>query len=305
MMRKLFLLVLIMLSTFFLAQAQNLVVADYHSGCAPITNGIKIKTNIPFDNGGMPTVFIEGYAYGQEKTMNLAISWYVFQGQVYQSSNVSSFGAHTPKVTIAKETYNGGDFAVIYLNDTTYCLNFRVRLGNSTINGVPVTWPVVDEPLYATVKKELPYKNAFSGTIDFDQNSIASFYGNRTYFKNKVGINSLNPDAELTVKGKIHAEEVKVDLNVPADYVFEKYYTGKSDLKSDYIMPTLKEVEAFTKANNHLPNVPSAKEIKENGLQVGEMINILLQKVEELTLYSLEQQKKIEELQQEVKNLKK
>ncbi len=47
----------------------------------------------------------------------------------------------------------------------------------------------------------------------------------------KVGIGSVNPDESLSVKGKIHAEEVKVDLNVPADYVFEKYYNGASTLK--------------------------------------------------------------------------
>jgi hypothetical protein len=116
----------------------------------------------------------------------------------------------------------------------------------------------------------------------------------------KVGIGSANPDEKLTVKGKIHAEEIRVDLLVPADYVFEKYYTGASTLKADYVMPSLAEVEKFTKANNHLPNVPSAQEIKDNGLQLGEMSNVLLQKVEELTLYIIEQNKKIEALEAKV-----
>jgi hypothetical protein len=118
--------------------------------------------------------------------------------------------------------------------------------------------------------------------------------------KGNVGIGSLNPDEKLTVKGKIHAEEVRVDLLVPADYVFEKYYTGASALKADYVMPSLAEVEKFTKAKNHLPNVPSAQEIKDKGLQLGEMSNILLQKVEELTLYIIEQNKKIEALEAKV-----
>jgi hypothetical protein len=109
-----------------------------------------------------------------------------------------------------------------------------------------------------------------------------------------VGIGTTNPDSKLTVKGKIHAEEVKVDLAVLADYVFQKYYTGKSELKADYSLLTLAEVEKFTKENHHLPNVPSAAEIKENGLLLGEMSNILLQKIEELTLYSIDQQEKIE-----------
>jgi hypothetical protein len=115
-----------------------------------------------------------------------------------------------------------------------------------------------------------------------------------------IGIGSINPDEKLTVKGKIHAEEVRVDLQVPADYVFQKYYTGKSDLKSDYVMPTLVEIEKFTKENNHLPNVPSAQEIREKGLQLGEMSNVLLQKIEELTLYIIEQNKRIEVLEAKV-----
>lgn len=113
----------------------------------------------------------------------------------------------------------------------------------------------------------------------------------------KVGIGSLNPDKKLTVKGTIHCEEVLVDLNVPADYVFEKYYTGKSALKENYTMPTLDEVEAYTKKNNHLPEMPSAKEIQDNGLQLKEMTNLLLQKVEELTLYTIEQEKRIRVLE--------
>ena len=120
----------------------------------------------------------------------------------------------------------------------------------------------------------------------------------------KVGIGTAVPDELLTVKGKIHTQEVRVDLiGYGPDYVFEKYYTGKSELKSDYVMPTLAEIENFTKKNHHLPNVPSAQEIKQNGLSLGEMSNVLLQKVEELTLYAIEQNKVIEELKVQVATL--
>jgi hypothetical protein len=110
----------------------------------------------------------------------------------------------------------------------------------------------------------------------------------------KVGIGTANPDEKLTVKGKIHAEEVRIDLLVPADYVFQKYYTGNSSLKADYVMPTLDQVAQYTKINNHLPSIPSAEEMKKNGVELGEMNNLLLQKIEELTLYAIEQQKKLE-----------
>jgi hypothetical protein len=130
-------------------------------------------------------------------------------------------------------------------------------------------------------------------------------YNAITLLNNKVGIGTANPDARLTVNGDIHATEVKVTQNVPADYVFEKYYLGQSSLKPDYTLLTLSEVEKFTEANHHLPNVPSAKEIKENGLLLGEMSNVLLQKVEELTLYAIDQQKTISKQTETIEKLKK
>ncbi|WP_314242221.1 tail fiber protein [Empedobacter tilapiae] len=118
-----------------------------------------------------------------------------------------------------------------------------------------------------------------------------------------VGIGTTNPDEKLTVKGKIHAEEIIVDLAVPADYVFQKYFTGKSELKADYEFPKLDEVEKFVKENNHLPGIPSAKEIQEKGLRVGEMNNLLLQKIEELTLLLIEQNKKMAQQEERINEL--
>ncbi|MES2575596.1 MAG: hypothetical protein V4572_11675 [Bacteroidota bacterium] len=118
-----------------------------------------------------------------------------------------------------------------------------------------------------------------------------------------VGIGTANPDQKLTVNGTIHSKEVIVDNAIAPDYVFQKYYTGKSELKSDYTMPTLNEVAEFTKANNHLPNIPSAKEMQQNGVSLGKMNNLLLQKVEELTLYAIEQQKKLDDQNKTIDSL--
>jgi len=119
----------------------------------------------------------------------------------------------------------------------------------------------------------------------------------------KLGIGTSNPDEKLTVKGKIHAEEIIVDLAVPADYVFQKYFTGNFELKADYEFPKLEEVEKFVKENNHLPGIPSAKEIQEKGLKVGEMNNLLLQKIEELTLLLIEQNKKMAQQEERINEL--
>ncbi len=102
----------------------------------------------------------------------------------------------------------------------------------------------------------------------------------------KVGVGTLNPDAELTVKGEVHAEEVRVDLNVPGpDYVFQEGY----DLKP------LKEVQRYIKTHGHLPNIPPAKEMDVYGVELGVMNMKLLEKIEELTLYviALEQKNKV------------
>ncbi|MDR6968376.1 hypothetical protein J2X31_002399 [Flavobacterium arsenatis] len=98
------------------------------------------------------------------------------------------------------------------------------------------------------------------------------------------------PDGyKLFVEEGILTEKVKVAVKTTgnwADYVFNEEYS---------LMP-LNEVEAFVKENKHLPNVPSATEMVENGLDVAQMDAKLLEKVEELTLYIIEQNKQIEEL---------
>ena len=120
----------------------------------------------------------------------------------------------------------------------------------------------------------------------------------------KVGIGLANPDVSLssapademlTVNGTIHAKEVRVDLTGSlADYVFSPTYS----------LRPLTEVEAFVKENQHLPEIPSAAEVKEKGLSMGEMQNKLLQKIEELTLYVIEL-KKINDIQQlEIEKIK-
>lgn len=91
----------------------------------------------------------------------------------------------------------------------------------------------------------------------------------------------------MKMDGKLFAKEIEVKTNVWADYVF----------KPDYKLMPLDELEGFIKANNHLPNIPTEAEVKTDGINVAEMNAKLLQKVEELTLYVIEQQKRIDLLE--------
>lgn len=107
-----------------------------------------------------------------------------------------------------------------------------------------------------------------------------------------IGIGTSNPGFKLDVVGTIRAREIKVDLS-GADFVFEENYG---------LMP-LAELEAFIKANKHLPEIQPAAEMESEGVELGELNSKLLQKTEELTLYILQQQKEIEILKSEIKLL--
>lgn len=130
----------------------------------------------------------------------------------------------------------------------------------------------------------------------------------RNRFKNltekdgKIGIGTNAPDELLTVKGTIHSQEVKVDLDgaLAPDYVFEKYFTGFSETRPEYELISLEALEVFLKKYNHLPNIPSAEEMAKDGISLKEMNLLLLQKIEELTLYTIQQQKEIEALKEKV-----
>ena len=132
--------------------------------------------------------------------------------------------------------------------------------------------------------------------------------GQRNPFKNlsekngMIGIGTTAPDELLTVKGKIHTQEVLVDLDgaVAPDYVFENYFQGTSETMPEYRLISLKELETFIKKNNHLPQVPSAETMQTEGISLKEMNMILLQKIEELTLYTLQQQKEIDALKAQI-----
>jgi len=110
-----------------------------------------------------------------------------------------------------------------------------------------------------------------------------------------VGIGTNKPSEKLSVNGKIRAHEIKVETANWPDYVF----------KEDYPLPTLKETEKHIKENGHLQGIPSAAVVKTNGIDLGEMNAKLLQKIEELTLYLIQNKKETDLFKNTIEELKK
>ncbi|GJM34778.1 MAG: hypothetical protein DHS20C18_37790 [Saprospiraceae bacterium] len=112
-----------------------------------------------------------------------------------------------------------------------------------------------------------------------------------------IGTSTIPSGFKLAVDGKVICEELKVQMSESwPDYVFGV----------DYQRPDLTEWEQFIKTNQHLPGIPSAAEVAENGgIEVGETQRLLLEKIEQLTLILIDQKKQIEQLETTVKSIQK
>jgi len=154
------------------------------------------------------------------------------------------------------------------------------------------------------VKQSMGAIGAFPTNNTDSSNGILAFYTResqsvlerlRIIANGNVGIGMVNPKNKLDVNGTIHSKEVKVDMNGWSDFVFKK----------DYSLPTLQEVEKHISEKGHLENIPSEDEVLKNGINIGEMNSKLLQKIEELTLYAIEQEKNTQKLTQIIEELTK
>lgn len=95
---------------------------------------------------------------------------------------------------------------------------------------------------------------------------------------------------KLAVNGKMRGQEIKVQATDWPDYVFE----------NDYKIGTLEELESYIKLNKHLPEMPSAREVESNGVDLGSLVKKLLKNQEELTLHIVAQEKKIRVLEKQL-----
>ncbi|TXJ22938.1 MAG: hypothetical protein E6Q24_19585 [Chitinophagaceae bacterium] len=108
-----------------------------------------------------------------------------------------------------------------------------------------------------------------------------------------IGIGTTNPQEKLVVAGNMQARKVKVSIDAGADFVFEQGYNLRK----------LEEVKQYIQQHKHLPEIPSAKDMESGGVELGSMNIMLLQKIEELTLYLIQQKQEIDELRKKLQTV--
>lgn len=137
-----------------------------------------------------------------------------------------------------------------------------------------------------TIRIRLP-----RGTVMATSDTLWNISGNNIYSNvGSVGIGTTDlsdPNFRLFVEEGIRTRKIKVDQSAWPDFVFNE----------DYSLLPLDDLEFYLKQHSHLPGIPSANDVKQNGIDLGKNQALLLQKLEELTLYLIEQNKEIEKLQ--------
>ena len=179
------------------------------------------------------------------------------------------------------ETNLGFDF-VFETNETYVSVLIEVWLTSET---------EFNKPIRASSQEIRKYTATNGKDITHDKNLVQFVNIYTTDNTGNIGIGVTKPQATLDVNGTIRSKEVKIEATGWSDFVFGEKYQ----------LPSLSEVENHIKEHKHLPDIPSEREVIENGISVGEMQAKLLQKIEELTLYVIGQQKEIESLKQKLK----
>ena len=210
---------------------------------------------------------------------------------------IKSYNAGFGQIDQATSTKNYANFStnnhgsVLVSSNLYFSTNDVLKIANThgTMSGSAILFPGNFQPnqgkilFYTTNPASVQQDQFYSGAIAME----ISGGGN-------VGIGLTNPQNKLDVNGTIHSKEVKVDMSGWPDYVFKK----------EYDLPTLEEVEKHIIKKGHLENVPSEEEVLKNGINLGDMNAKLLQKMEEMTLYMIEQNKRMNQLEKENQNLK-
>lgn len=267
--------------------AGGVLVADTYSYATPGRNDLIVKGRV-----GIGTNSLSSYALDVTGNWAMRSTGYFYDAIAY------AFESSTQQYMHFKTTGGKGHVGMDSSND----LILQSNGGQVGINTTAPAYPLdvnggaafrsstyfYDATGYAfesSTQQYLHFKtNGGKGYVGMDSSNDLILQTNG----GKVGIGTTAPGYLLSVDGTVNAEEVIVSNVAGADFVFEE----------DYDLRSLEETEKFIEANKHLPEIPSAADMAENGLGLKEMNILLLQKVEELTLHLIEQNKRIDQVEQ-------
>jgi predicted DNA-binding protein (UPF0251 family) len=242
----------------------------------------------------------EGYSFGSYSRAEGTHSYSIGRQSVVTGTDAYAFGYYSGgsgnnafsignySTANSNNSYSFGDYvSTSNTNSMTIGrgINSSTKLDNNTTNSLMVGFNSDTATLFV---------GPSTGVGTFGKVGIATSSPIRTldvngmsHFADTMSIGTTKTNGSLlAVAGKISAEEVEVSLSTTwPDFVFS----------SSYELNTLAQVEEHINKYSHLPNVPSAEEVAEKGINIAEMDAILLQKIEELTLYTIAQQKQIDE----------
>ncbi len=247
-------------------------IADYSS--TDYTGGRSFKKKMPFG----------GYS-------KLRFTFYTATGTNGRLGVSELFYLHPEAVTPYQNLIRGGKYWKGNSSSLTY--EGSINIGGNTNRSLKVRHIEGKEP------SNSDFGNLY---LNYTNNKDVYIGGGSSTFntdlfipKGNLGIGVRDTKGfELAVAGKALAEEVVVKLQTAwPDYVFTK----------DYDLPSLEEVENYITNKGHLPSIPSATNVEENGIHLGEMNKKLLEKIEELTLYTIAQEKRIKTLEKTNKSL--
>lgn len=168
-------------------------------------------------------------------------------------------------------------------------VNIKIRAINLNSQWIPLNNTGND----LTVNTFVPMTNDWSLYVGNPYSAAGAALGLKVDINGNVGIGTPAPQSKLAVAGVVTAQKVKVTTTGWPDYVFHE----------DYQLTSLSELESFVAKNKHLPGIPSAQVMATEGQDVGEMNRLLLQKVEELTLYLIAEHKEKQMLVMKVDTL--
>jgi hypothetical protein len=230
-----------------------------------------------FDPGAIPSGY-HSSEYNIDDLFVAAGGSDVQSFRVDRSGNVG-VGTATPKSRLSVSAGYSYPIPTVALNANGTAMGFN-DIGGTHYNWIiGAQWNVSDA-----------FEITPSTAVDGESFSTPAFV---VQANGRVGIGTINPTQKLSVNGTVRAKEVIVDSGW-SDFVFDESYKLKA----------LSETEAFIKAEKHLPGIPSAKDVAEHGVSVGEMQARLLAKIEELTLHQIEEEKRISRLEAENRNLR-